>query len=243
MRSSFYLVLVLFLYLCISTGFAAPTIILSTGTFQAIDPSTPTKGTFQIEKTGNDLKLRLLDDFSVKLGPDLHVLLSPQTISSATSQNALNGSYLVSLLTVFAGAQEFDLPDSLDLAPYSTVLIHCVQYSHLFGGAEITPPVRVSKEYVQASVQQFLEVTPNPFVNSVSIQGSVPLAPEPRIQIYDLRGKEIRTWAVTPAENGLFQKVWDGKNEQGQRVPAGSYWIRLETTSHQNFIKKVLKTH
>ena len=139
-----------FVYLLLIALLATPTLagygqamkekpeVVATGRFTDKEGQ-HTSGTYRIERVEEDLRLVLSDDFKTDKGPDLHVVLSPTTALDATNDNALaNGTALVvAQLTAFAGAQTYDLPDDTDLAPYKAVLIHCIQYTHLFGAAPL----------------------------------------------------------------------------------------------------------
>ena len=66
--------------------------------------------------------------------PDLKVVLSPLTVGDARNENALQGGVVVSPLLSNRGAQEFRIPPETDPSLYRSVLIHCEQYSKLWGG-------------------------------------------------------------------------------------------------------------
>jgi hypothetical protein len=74
------------------------------------------------------LKLAL-ENFSVNNGPDLHVYLSIE-------KQPVN---FISLgkLKATSGNQLYDITGMPDFAQYKYALIHCQQYNHLFGSAEL----------------------------------------------------------------------------------------------------------
>jgi hypothetical protein len=77
-----------------------------------------------------DGKLTLaLEDFSTNNGPDLHVYLSKE-------KQPVNFIDL-GRLKATAGNQLYDISGMPDFAQYKFALIHCQQYNHLFGSAEI----------------------------------------------------------------------------------------------------------
>lgn len=69
-----------------------------------------------------------LENFTVSDGPDLKVYLS----KAATPNEFVNLGNLTS-------ATVYPIPQSVDVAAYSHVLIHCQQYNHLFAIAALTP--------------------------------------------------------------------------------------------------------
>ena len=114
------------------------------GTWTTIDYDV--EGIWLIEADGDRLTVRLGDDFVTKNGPDLHVLLSPKPLEELTNDNAMQGALVAGLLktsddsTFFRkmrGAQSFTLPTGTRLSDYRTLVIHCVEFSHLWAGAAL----------------------------------------------------------------------------------------------------------
>ena len=98
-----------------------------------------TTGTFRIVRVEDDLRLMLDDDFVTDEGPDLHVILSPTKTATASGDNAMadETAQVVAPLSSLSGAQQFDLPDDIDLRSFQSVLIHCIRFSHLYGAAPL----------------------------------------------------------------------------------------------------------
>jgi hypothetical protein len=82
-------------------------------------------GEAKIYQEGNQYKVKL-DNFSVSNGPDLKVYLS----KAATPTDFVNLGNLTSQTV-------YQIPQSVNVADYSHVLIHCQQYSHLFAVAKL----------------------------------------------------------------------------------------------------------
>lgn len=95
------------------------------------------RGHWEIAKVGERHVLRFGEDFDTKNGPDLKVILTPHAISAASSDNALQGGRVVAALKDDEGSQSYDLGAGFKLADYRSVLIHCEQYSKLWGGAAL----------------------------------------------------------------------------------------------------------
>lgn len=65
-------------------------------------------------------------------------MLSPKKYNEVTDSNASNGAYKVAQLEKFKGAGEYKIMDEdLDIGEYKSILIHCVEYSHLWAGSDI----------------------------------------------------------------------------------------------------------
>lgn len=70
-----------------------------------------------------------LDDFSVRNGPDLFVLLSP------SAEGYAEGSLELGRLKATDGSFGYDLPAGVDPGEFRSALIWCKQFSHLFAVA------------------------------------------------------------------------------------------------------------
>lgn len=111
--------------------------ILAEGSFQGKE-GIETAGSYRIGRAGTDLKLILQEDFRTETGPDLYVALSPKHPEEAVGENIMEGVALrVDSLRSLRGRQTYDLEDDLDLAPFASVAIQCIQFSHLYGIAEL----------------------------------------------------------------------------------------------------------
>ncbi len=51
-----------------------------------------------------------------------------------------------------------------------------------------------------------------------------------KLAIYDIMGKEVRSWKQTE-DAGFKSLLWDGRNNKGQPVSGGVYIYRLVATS------------
>ncbi len=83
---------------------------------------------------------------------------------------------------------------------------------------------------------------PNPFNPGTTIPVSIyQQLPTPvRLEIFDVMGKKIRTLVnqILPPGNYRFQ--WNGRDDAGQAVSAGTYFIRLQVGHRQQVYRAVL---
>ena len=93
-------------------------------------------GAWQIEKRNGQTVIRFSDGFQTNRGPDLKLFLSKRDISNVNGSNAADGVFL-SKLKNNKGYQEYVLPANIDINDYASLLIHCEQFSVLWGGANI----------------------------------------------------------------------------------------------------------
>lgn len=129
-----------FMFSCLIFGFLAAGIATaqtatSSGSFVKKDYSI--NGDWSIEQRGDQHVIKFNGDFKTKKGPDLKIFLSPLDIKSVRGSNATDGSVMVAVLKSHKGAQEYVLPDNVDLADYASLLIHCEKFSVLWGGTNI----------------------------------------------------------------------------------------------------------
>lgn len=111
--------------------------VMATGTFDGKE-GISTSGTYEIGQADEDLILVLTEDFQTETGPDLYVVLSPKEADDATGNNVLAGSaQRIHSLRALSGEQRYDLADDLDVDSFSSVAIQCVQFSHLYGAADL----------------------------------------------------------------------------------------------------------
>jgi hypothetical protein len=83
---------------------------------------------------------------------------------------------------------------------------------------------------------------PNPFNPTTTIGYSIAEPGRVTLKIYDAAGRLIRTLVDENQEPqaGGFEEVWNGLNEQGQRVASGVYFYQLKATDFSQTKKMVL---
>jgi hypothetical protein len=83
-----------------------------------------------------------LDPFSTSLGPDLVVTLSPKAPDGWFGYDA--GHVVLGALKGNRGAQNYELPASVDLSAFKSVVIWCQRFHVGFAAAELTPIAALS---------------------------------------------------------------------------------------------------
>lgn len=87
----------------------------------------------------------------------------------------------------------------------------------------------------------FRSVYPNPFNPSVRVEYAVPDgAGECLIAVYDTRGAQVRTLFRGKRPPGVFDAVWNGRNEAGEAVSSGVYFVRLAPAGERALTRKVV---
>ncbi len=94
-------------------------------------------GTWEIFSEGDKTFIKLSADFKTRKAPDLKIFMSPLAAQNANGRNATQGSRLIAPLTSNEGEQIYLIPDSVDLASFKSILIHCQAYAKLWSAANI----------------------------------------------------------------------------------------------------------
>jgi FG-GAP-like repeat/FlgD Ig-like domain len=71
---------------------------------------------------------------------------------------------------------------------------------------------------------------PNPTLGSTSLTFDVPRAGEASLVIYDVAGRLVRTLVNGSIPAGRHHAAWDGLGENGARIAAGAYVVRLASS-------------
>lgn len=73
-------------------------------------------------------------------------------------------------------------------------------------------------------------VSPNPFTTTASIAYSIPVSVDAplSLRIHDVQGRVVRELANGSVSAGSHASVWDGRDQQGKPVAAGTYFYRIE---------------
>jgi archaellin len=70
---------------------------------------------------------------------------------------------------------------------------------------------------------------PNPFNPSTTISFKIPQKSKVFLEILDIFGKRIKTLIDTELDNGEYKIIWDGADENNNRVASGIYFYRLSS--------------
>ncbi len=68
---------------------------------------------------------------------------------------------------------------------------------------------------------------PNPFNPATHISFSLKDAARLTLDVYDVRGQKIRSLATAYFDAGEHDFTWDGRNDEGEALPTGVYFLRL----------------
>jgi flagellar hook assembly protein FlgD len=86
-------------------------------------------------------------------------------------------------------------------------------------------------------------VFPNPFAGQLRIDYALAARDyaAARLSVYDAAGRLVRDLSDQLSAIGHQSSViWDGRDDLQRRVPAGVYFVKLNTDDYQNVLKTVL---
>ncbi len=81
--------------------------------------------------------------------------------------------------------------------------------------------------------------SPNPFSKQVQIALTLPGSGMSRVRVYDPASRLVRTVFEGVADAGDLNLSWDGRDQRGERVAPGAYFVRLDAPSFHR-VEKVL---
>ncbi len=81
---------------------------------------------------------------------------------------------------------------------------------------------------------------PNPSTGSTVIVYSLATAVPTELAIYDVTGRRVRTLVSAEQPAGVYENVWDGRDEGGRAVSAGVYFYRLSAGHWQSERKLIV---
>lgn len=81
---------------------------------------------------------------------------------------------------------------------------------------------------------------PNPFNPSTTVSFEIPVAARVVLGVYNGRGERVRVLVDEVRPPGLQSVAWDGRDDDGRRLPSGVYFSRLEVSGRIDTQRMVL---
>ena len=121
------------------SAFAQNTEVVFSGEWERESRWTTFEGSWKIIKNGDSFTVELGDDFEAKKAPDLKIFLSKAPLDKISGKNAvsLGKPVLVAKLTSYEGKASYKIPAGINPADFTTIIIHCQEYSKLWGGSSL----------------------------------------------------------------------------------------------------------
>ncbi len=87
---------------------------------------------------------------------------------------------------------------------------------------------------------KLLQNYPNPFNPETTIKFTIDKQKNVSLIVYDLLGRRVKTLLNEEKQKGVYELKWNGKNENGNQLPSGIYFLRVESNGSQFFKKMVM---
>lgn len=74
-----------------------------------------------------------------------------------------------------------------------------------------------------------VSVQPNPAVAATEVEFATLRSGPVSASVYDVAGRKVRKLATDSSAAGVHRLIWDGRDDQNRAVPAGVYFVRIQT--------------
>ena len=130
--------------------------------------------------------------------------------------------------------RQIDLRQTFD--PYETVLLRFRLYSDGYvdgwgwaiDNLVIQSGASAADEAVPTARLALEQNYPNPFNPTTTIAFSLPAAGKVKLQVFDVRGRLVRTLLDEQRAAGAHTVIWNGRDQQGAAAASGMYLYRLQ---------------
>jgi len=108
------------------------------------------------------------------------------------------------------------------------------------GADEYTPGAGCEEPKTKGSIINLENIYPNPFKKQAMIKYHLSQSSPVRLKIYNCLGSEVRTLIDQNQTSGSYSIIWDGKDDNGLRVPNGIYVCNIKTVNKVQCSKLML---
>ena len=95
--------------------------------------------------------------------------------------------------------------------------------------------IRINQE-----VRSEINITPNPVSNYTTISFKLLQKQKILISIYDMAGRMVKILANAELQAGTHERSWDTKDEKGNAVSAGIYFLKIQSVNYSETRKLVV---
>ena len=81
---------------------------------------------------------------------------------------------------------------------------------------------------------------PNPFNPTTTISYALPQASRVELCVFNMRGEMVRSLINEDQQAGVYNLIWDGTSDQGQRLSSGVYLVRMQAGAFSDTKKLAL---
>jgi hypothetical protein len=96
------------------------------------------------------------------------------------------------------------------------------------------------EEGVASGLLSFQSLSPNPFNPATGLKFGLIQDGKVRIMVYGVSGGKIKNLLNTPLKAGYYEIAWNGTDDDGKPVAAGTYLIRMDINGRSINKKAIL---
>jgi hypothetical protein len=201
--------------------------VLASGT---IDPGWPVNGRALSLSSFEELEAAIVEDGAggaIVAWEEASFVMAQHVLASGFLDPAfpVNGRFVRLLLTFQ------QRPDLTTAGPGTAIVAWADGLSgdnHDIYANLVTTSVTAAVDPGQASAIRFAPPSPNPARGSLTLRFTLPREAPVRLAIYDVGGRRVRDLLSGPQPAGERSVAWDLRDEAGQAVRSGLYFLRLE---------------
>lgn len=105
----------------------------------------------------------------------------------------------------------------------------------ILGNGSTTPNSNDAVAFTNLTISNY----PNPFQNSTTLNIHGIKNKELRINIYNIKGQRVSSLTSFTVKGGNSEITWNGKDENGSKLPSGLYFAKIES-GNQSITQKML---
>ncbi len=107
---------------------------------------------------------------------------------------------------------------------------------------ELNPVVNISRKKLSVTHSfKLIGCYPNPFNPNTTIVFELNRSELIHLQIFNILGQRVRNLFTGPLTAGVYRMEWDGKNDGGEPVGSGMYFVRLRSKRFHRSMKMILE--
>ncbi len=114
--------------------------------------------------------------------------------------------------------------------------------SQFYGPLSVTigDPTQEPTPPANPLVTKLFNAYPNPFNPNTNIRYSLYEAGKVNIEIYNIKGQLMRSYATEHGNPGYYQISWDGRDANGRSAASGVYLYRMSSENYSSTKKMIL---
>ncbi|MCG6959647.1 T9SS type A sorting domain-containing protein [bacterium BMS3Abin03] len=180
------------------------------------------------------LNIKQLHPFTLKVKPKIYFLLLSLLLASEIYGQILYINGNISADSIPVSYASITFVDESDSSNKFTAL------TDVAGNYQLDIITGVKEDPAAPTSFELAQNYPNPFSNETAISYKLKQQSDVQIVIYDVLGREVKTYSTQQQGGGIHGVILDGKNNLGMRVSSGVYFYKVKTGNETQVKKMIL---